>query len=205
MQLKPKLEFLDRVTIEGEFPLEAIIEGAKAPKFGAVICHPHPMFKGNMEDNVVIAVKEAVVEQGGVALRFNFRGVGKSGGEYSGGRGEINDAKSALEFLTDYARRIWIIGYSFGSWVGFKAGVELDIVEAMIGIAPPTTLFDFSFMLGVRTKVGIIAGTKDPFCPDFQTVFRNFPIETIGEADHLMVGFEDDVKVATKKFIRKFL
>ena len=86
---------------------------------GAVICHPHPMYGGSMDNNVVEAIIAAMWRRGYATLRFNFRGVGASEGEYDGGEGEAEDARAAVEFLAaqpDIDRgAIALAGYSFGA------------------------------------------------------------------------------------------
>ncbi|MCH8980866.1 alpha/beta hydrolase [candidate division KSB1 bacterium] len=93
---------------EGKFP-------------GVVICHPHPLFGGNMDNNVVLALAFELVEQGFAVLRFNFRGVGNSEGEHTKGEKEHEEALGALEFMRAWqqvdSNRVGILGYSFGTGV----------------------------------------------------------------------------------------
>ena len=86
---------------------------------GVVICHPHPLYGGNMDNNVVLAVSYGVVEQGFATLRFNFRGVGNSEGEHTKGEQESQEVLAALELMKAWpsvdSKRVGLAGYSFGS------------------------------------------------------------------------------------------
>ena len=88
---------------------------------GVVICHPHPLFGGNMDNNVVLAVSYALAQQGFATLRFNFRGVGNSDGEHAKGEQEHQEALAAIDLLQAWPgvddKRIGLVGYSFGTRV----------------------------------------------------------------------------------------
>ena len=107
------------------------------PSAGVVICHPHPQYGGEMTNNVVMAVSSSVVAYGMAALRFNFRGVGRSGGAYDKGIGEQDDALAALEALATGVvgddlpdeLRVGLAGYSFGG------GVALGAARGALGLA----------------------------------------------------------------------
>ena len=107
------------------------------PSAGVVICHPHPQYGGEMTNNVVMAVSSSVVAYGMAALRFNFRGVGRSGGAYDNGIGEQDDALAALEALATGVvgddlpdeLRVGLAGYSFGG------GVALGAARGALGLA----------------------------------------------------------------------
>jgi len=104
--------------------LEALIEGPAAPRFSALVCHPHPLFGGTMHTHAVYRIARAVRALGGASLRFNFRGVGLSSGVHDHGRGEADDARAALAFLAERhgdAPRL-ACGFSFGAWMALEAG-----------------------------------------------------------------------------------
>src|SRR5579872_6831057 len=115
----------------GNLKLEALI--AKPPGVvtsrGAVVCHPHPLYGGSMYNNVVEAILDALWKRNFATLRFNFRGVGASEGEHSGGLGEVDDAKAAMQFLLTQQGiandRAVVAGYSFGAAMAMRAGVDL--------------------------------------------------------------------------------
>jgi alpha/beta superfamily hydrolase len=132
-----------KIRLEGFFSLP---EG-KGPFPLWVICHPHPLYGGNMENNVVEAICQQAGGTGLAWLKFNFRGVGRSGGGFGNGIGEKEDVRAAVSFgearpEIDGAR-IGLCGYSFGSLVAFAAAAEDPRIRAVAGISPfiqPETL-----------------------------------------------------------------
>jgi uncharacterized protein len=104
--------------------IEALLEDAPDAAFGAVVCHPHPLYGGTMHTHAVHRLAKAVRARGGVALRFNFRGVGRSAGRYAGGDGEAEDARAALDWLAAAKPGLTLLscGFSFGAWVAILAG-----------------------------------------------------------------------------------
>jgi len=107
---------------------------------GVVLCHPHPLYGGDMENNVVKAVVRALNARGIAALRFNFRGVGKSGGSFAGGSGEQDDAEATILALAGRVEidpdRIGIAGYSFGGMVALATGERSNPVKAIAAVSP---------------------------------------------------------------------
>jgi hypothetical protein len=133
----------------------------------ALVCHPHPLFGGTLHNKVVHAAAEAIVAAGIPALRFNFRGVGRSSGEHDAGRGEQDDVRALIDFLDQrYSRRpVLVAGYSFGSWVGLQAGCADRRVAALIGIGAPLTMADFGFLRACDKPLALIQGEHDQFSP----------------------------------------
>lgn len=134
---RPTLEML---SIPGPLgPLEAIVESPPDTSADnvAVICHPHPVYGGTMTNKVVHMLAKACNELGLPAVRFNYRGVGKSAGTYDEGRGETQDALAAL----DWAQQrwpdagLWLGGFSFGGAVAIRAAAQRN-VQRLITIAP---------------------------------------------------------------------
>lgn len=155
-----------RITIPcGAFDLEALVDMAPARK-AAVVTHPHPLYGGDMHNNVVSAVAAAYRQQGFRALRFNFRGVGRSGGEHGEGDAEQQDVAAALSFLSeDGAASIDLAGYSFGAWVNARGIGGLTPVDRMVMVAPPVKLLDFSMLEGEPRLRLVIVGSHDDFAP----------------------------------------
>lgn len=109
--------------------LEALLEEpqpAVPARFAALVCHPHPKYGGTMHNHATYRLARAVRAAGGVALRFNFRGVGRSAGRYDGGRGEADDARAALAELAALRPGLARLacGFSFGSWMALLAGED---------------------------------------------------------------------------------
>ncbi|RLJ02607.1 MAG: alpha/beta hydrolase, partial [Candidatus Aenigmatarchaeota archaeon] len=101
----------------GDVKIEGMLYNAPGEK-GAVVTHPHPLYGGDMHNNVVETVVQAYREKGYATLRFNFRGVGRSTGSYDEGIGEQEDVRAALAYLTGTGKTsIDLAGYSFGAWV----------------------------------------------------------------------------------------
>ena len=118
-------------------------DGDDGPLPGVVICHPHPLFGGNMDNNVVLSVSFALAERGFVCLRFNFRGVGNSEGEHSKGELEQQEVLAALELLKAWpgvdGKKLGLAGYSFGSSVILGSPDLHKKAKAFALISPPLT------------------------------------------------------------------
>ena len=144
--------------------LEAIAEtpvdfdGARS----AVVCHPHPLYGGTMENKVVTVAARALQEAGIATLRFNFRGVGASGGSFDDGRGETDDGLA----VADFARQRWpgaaltVAGFSFGSFIAYQLASRRPVVR-LITIAPPVKRFDFEAAPVPDVPWVVIQGDQD--------------------------------------------
>jgi alpha/beta superfamily hydrolase len=167
---------------------------ARAPA-GVVVCHPHPLYGGDMDNPVVVRVQQVCAELGLATLRFNFRGVSESSGTHGGGVGEQDDATAALDALAQATGTgpLAIAGYSFGAWVAALVGCRDARVTALALIAPPLAMYDFGGLEGKRVPTLAVAGTADPYCPagDFQRFTARFAWVTpalIEGADHFFFG-----------------
>jgi uncharacterized protein len=130
----------------------------------ALLLHPHPQHGGTMNNKVVYSLYHAFVRRGFSALRFNFRGVGRSQGTFDRGEGELSDAASALDWLQSYnanTRSCWIGGFSFGAWIGMQLLMRRPEIDGFIAVAPPANLYDFSFLAPCPSSGLIIQGDKD--------------------------------------------
>ncbi len=134
----------------------------------AMVLHPHPQFGGTMNNQVVYAIYHAFVARGFSVLRFNFRGVGRSQGFWDGGPGELADAASALDWLQIVkpdARSCWIAGVSFGTWIAMQLLMRRPEVEGFICVAPPSNLYDFSFLAPCPSSGLMLNGDNDRVVP----------------------------------------
>jgi hypothetical protein len=140
------------ITIPGPAgSLEVCVEEANqagalaADDYCAVVCHPHPLYGGTMDSQVVISVASVYRDLGIPVARFNFRGVGGSEGSHDNGSGEVEDLRAVAEYLLDRTsgRRLLIAGYSFGSVVAAASDASLEASHLML-IAPPTESYTFA-------------------------------------------------------------
>jgi alpha/beta superfamily hydrolase len=148
------------------------IQEALSMKGGVVLCHPHPQYGGDMHNLVISTAVDAVSQEGFSTLRFNFRGVGRSGGSYSDGVGEREDVKAAIDYLVSALGHseslLVLLGYSFGAWAALPVGIQDDRIKGMVAIAPPLGLYDFVFLEGSKKIKLLMAGDRDFFCPKAQ-------------------------------------
>ena len=134
----------------------------------AIILHPHPQFGGTMNNPVVYHLYYAFANRGFAALRFNFRGVGRSQGVFDHGQGELSDAAAALDWAqanNPDARACWIAGVSFGAWIGMQLLMRRPEVEGFISVAAPANLYDFSFLAPCPSSGLFVHGDKDAVTP----------------------------------------
>jgi alpha/beta superfamily hydrolase len=138
-------------------------------KGGVILCHPHPQYGGDMHNPVVSTAAGVAFQEGFSTLRFNFRGVGSSGGSYSDGVGESEDVQTAIEYLflklNQSTLPLILVGYSFGAWAGLSSVIQDNRVKGMVAIAPPLELYDFNLLEGCKKKKLLVAGDQDFFCP----------------------------------------
>lgn len=196
----------------GEITLEGLFwTPPQTPPLGAVLCHPHPLYGGEMHNNIVSALADALQQAGVATLRFNFRGVGRSGGEHGGGEAEVEDVKAAVTYLLSRQAvpTVAVAGYSFGSMVGLRAGAADQRVHKLIGVALPLGFGDPSFLLTAGKPTLLISGDRDNYSPipDLQSLFAKLPepkvLVTVTGADHFFWGQEGEVARAAVKFLKK--
>lgn len=127
-----------------------------------IICHPHPLYGGTMDNKVVHMVAKAFTEMGLVAVRFNFRGIGKSQGSFDSGNGESQDLMAVVEWLRGFYPHapLWLAGFSFGSFVALRTH-ELAMADRLILIAPPVAMFDFQQLETPLVPWMLVQGGKD--------------------------------------------
>ena len=134
----------------------------------AIVLHPHPQFGGTMNNKIVYDLFYSFVERGFSALRFNFRGVGRSQGSFDHGAGELSDSAAALDWVqavTPDAKSCWIAGVSFGAWIGMQLLMRRPEIEGFISVAPPANRFDFSFLAPCPSSGLIVHGDADRVAP----------------------------------------
>ena len=134
----------------------------------AMLLHPHPQYGGTMNNEVVFNLYQNFARRGFSSLRFNFRGVGRSQGQFDNGQGELSDAASALDWMQSRnpnTNTCWIAGFSFGAWVAMQLMMRRPEISGFISIAPPASQHDFSFLAPCPASGMIIHGDKDEVVP----------------------------------------
>src|ERR1700751_5228555 len=141
-------------------------EGPNAPI--ALMLHPHPQHGGTMNNKVVYHLYHGFVRRGFSALRFNFRGVGKSQGIFARGEGELSDAPAALDWLQSYnanATACWIAGFSFGAWIGMQLLMRRPEIAGFVSVSPPANMYDFGFLAPCPSSGLVLQGDSDDIVP----------------------------------------
>ena len=193
--------------------LECLVDRpAGTPRAAVVFAHPLPIEGGTMHTKVVYQGAKALARIGCEVLRFNFRGVGRSGGGRDKGLGELDDFRAAVDFMA--ARHpgleIWAAGFSFGSYVALTAGARDDRVCALAGIAPPVDRYDYTEVKRSTKPKFIIQGAEDELIPlkkvrEFYAQLQE-PKElvVIDRANHLFDGQTSEVGDALEDLLGDF-
>jgi hypothetical protein len=198
----------ERVFFEsGGLKIEGLIESLHGDR-GVVITHPHPLYGGDMFNNVVEAIAQAYREKGHSTLRFNFRGVGQSEGEYDNGSGEQENVRAALDYLFDLGKRnIDLAGYSFGAWINALGLESFEKAARMIMVSPPVNFIDFSFLTYNQKIQLVIVGTEDDIAGSkmvegmLQTWNPEANLRNIQGADHFYWGKTSELKSIILEFL----
>lgn len=137
----------------------------------AVIAHPHPLYGGTMHNKVVHYLARTLNQLGMPALRFNFRGVGKSEGTYADGVGEVDDLLAATQWLRRQfpGRPLWLAGFSFGAYVALRASPQLQ-PQQLITVAPPVNIFDLASLPEMSLPWLLLQGGADEVVPAAQVL-----------------------------------
>ena len=178
----------------------------------ALVLHPHPLHGGTMHNKVVFRAAKALSESGFETLRFNFRGVGLSTGEFDEGRGECADAQVALDYLLDSqpnAREVIVAGFSFGSIVGLRVGCSDERVDKLIAIGAPARMSNLDFIADCAKPKLFIHGTEDEVAPlapleEFLSTLpagSDFKLERIAGAGHFFDNQAVELMRAVKNFV----
>jgi uncharacterized protein len=187
---------VDDLYLEG-----AICLPAGAGVFPAVVvCHPHPLYGGSMDNNVVDALCDVLVANSILAIKFNFRGVGGSQGKFSTGAETQADVKAAITFIAAFSRtdpaRIGLAGYSAGAAWGLAGSYQDSRVKSLAAISPPLSLFDFNLLRDCRKPQFYISGSEDIHVQsqDLLAFCRQLPgpaeCTIVEGADHSWWGYE---------------
>lgn len=165
---------------------------------GVALCHPHPLYGGDMDNPVVVRAAEVCRETGLATIRFNFRGVGASTGVHDEGRGEQDDLAAALDHLTGVlppGATLAALGYSFGATIVGRLALRRPLAGVAL-IAPPLAmpaLADLDGLSSVAGRILLVAGTADTYCPRdaLERLGHAVPratVRTVDGADHFFFG-----------------
>ncbi|MFN3324662.1 MAG: alpha/beta hydrolase [Bryobacteraceae bacterium] len=178
--------------------LEALLEEPEHtdPIEAALVCHPHPQHGGTMHNKVVYRLARGLRKTGAVVLRFNYRGVNLSQGEYDHGRGETEDARAALSWLRSRYPELpyTLAGFSFGSRIVLRLGGELPDVSRVIAVGYPTVYRERESLRQCKAPKVFIQSTHDEFGPkpELETALKEAtpPVEMhwVEARDHFFAG-----------------
>ena len=193
--------------MSGALILEGLIRDMPGDE-GVVVTHPHSLYGGSMHNNVVESLINVYQQSGYSTLRFNFRGVGGSQGEYDQGQGEQKDVKSALRYLFENRKKaVDLAGYSFGAWVNGLACLNEDAFQRMIMVSPPVAFLDFDSMLPTPKLELVIAGSQDQMAP-VELIEAILPkwnplarLEVIEGADHFYFGYTGQLENVVAEYL----
>ena len=191
----------------GDLKLEGLL-GRGLTGRGAVITHPHPLYGGDMYNNIVNAITWAYHRKGYTTLRFNFRGVGVSQGSYDEGVGEQQDISAAIEFLKDNGcEEIDLAGYSFGAWVIARGLNNFRDVKRIVMVSPPAAFLEFNTD-GADARIGlVITGSRDEIAPPslVEKLVENWNprarFKIVQGSDHFYWGKEHLVSQAIEEYL----
>ena len=185
---------------------------AGEPRAAVVFAHPLPIQGGTMHTKVVFQSAKALTRIGCVVMRFNFRGVGRSAGEWDRGNGEKDDYRAALDYLAGQhpGLELWAAGFSFGSYIAAEVGAGDDRVCALIAIAPPVDRYEFARVKQSAKPKFIVHGERDELISLRQVrhFYAGLPepkeLVEIDRANHLFDGQASEVGDALQDLLEDF-
>jgi uncharacterized protein len=198
--------------------LEALLNaGTSDAPYAAVVAHPHPLFGGTLHNKVVFHAMKALNGFGFPVLRFNFRGTGLSEGDHDHGKGEVDDVRTALDWVDrEFHLPMVFAGFSFGAAVGLRAACDDSRVKAAIGLGLPVApidgrAYDFSFLSSCMKPKLFVSGNRDQFgTPEqlekvVQTVADPKKLVLIVGGDHFFEGRLSEMREAVAGWVSSTL
>ncbi len=182
----------------------------------ALILHPHPQYGGTMNNKIIVETFNTFMENEFSVCRVNFRGVGKSDGDFDNGQGELADAAAALDWIERENfdnSQCWIAGFSFGSLIAMQLLMRRPEINRFTIISPQPNVYDFSFLSPCPTSGLIIHGKKDELVSsqsivDLKNRLLNqkgitVQFDQISDANHFFTNSENNLKKSLNKYISK--
>ena len=203
--------------------LEALLNaGSPTATHAALVCHPHPLYGGTLHNKVVFHAMKALNSFGFPVLRFNFRGTGLSEGEHANGIGEVEDVRSALDWLErEFTLPVIFAGFSFGAAVGLRAAYADDRVQALIALGLPAIpvpaaegearVYDFDFLRACPKPKLFVSGSRDQFAPKgkLETLVGTFAdpkkLVRIEAGDHFFEGRLREMRDAMEVWLKEII
>ena len=195
--------------LSGRFRLEGLLQTADADR-GVVITHPHPLYGGSMHNPVVEVIQRAYRSNGYATLRFNFRGVGGSQGNYDNGIGEREDVRAAIAALRERgAASVDLAGYSFGAWINARLSADdLSSTTSMLMVSPPVGFVEFETVATISCLKLVVTGSRDEIAPADQ-ISDLLPawnpeahFEIIDGCDHFYAGYLHKLEAILMHFLK---
>ena len=169
-----------------------------------LILHPDPSRGGTMNTKIVFKLYKLFVNNGFSTIRFNFRGVGKSDGQFDDGEGELSDAAGVLDWLQQYntnSKKVWVAGFSFGAWVAMQLLMRRPEINGFVTISPPANMRDFSFLAPCPSSGLIVHGDKDNEKLQKQKKV-DIQFKPIKGADHFYENYSDQFSNIVNTYIK---
>ncbi len=202
--------------------LEALLNaGSPTATHAAVVYHPHPLYGGTLHNKVVFHAMKALNGFGFPVLRFNFRGTGLSEGEHANGIGEVDDVRTALDWIErEFTLPVIFAGFSFGAAVGLRTAYSDDRVRALIALGLPAVpladriedrVYDFEFLRECLKPKLFVSGSRDQFGPrgKLEALVNTFAdpkkLVRIEAGDHFFEGRLKEMRLAIEDWVRKTL
>ncbi len=197
--------------------LEAILKEPRGGDAGgvALVLHPHPLGGGTMHNKVVFRAASALNDAGLITLRVNFRGVGQSSGTHDEGKGETEDVRAGLDYLSENysGKKLFLCGFSFGSRVGMEVGIVDERVAALISIGTPVDKYHFGFMEACRKPILFVHGEHDEYgrveevtaLADRLKTHADVELHVVKDAGHFFEGHLDELKKVITDWTRRHL
>tara|TARA_B100000686_G_C16606031_1_gene871222 strand:+ start:263 stop:919 length:657 start_codon:yes stop_codon:yes gene_type:complete len=181
----------------------------------AIVLQPHPQYGGTMNNKIVVELFQTFMENNFSVCRFNFRGVGKSDGEFDNGQGELADAAAALDWLEKENfdnSQCWVSGFSFGSLIAMQLLMRRPEINRFISVSPQPNVYDFSFLTPCPSSGLMVYGKKDELVPfnyikDLDkrlSLQKGIKVEfqQVNEANHFFSKSEGTLKKIIDKYIK---
>lgn len=203
--------------------LEALLNaGAENATHAAVVCHPHPLFGGTLHNKVVFHAMKSLNSFGFPVLRFNFRGTGLSEGDHDYGMGEVEDVRTALDWLDrEFHLPLVFAGFSFGAAIGLRASYADPRVQALIGLGVPVSpvaadteeprIYTFDFLHDSAKPKLFVSGARDQFGPrsKLEALIASMrepkKLVIVEGADHFFEGRLRELREALESWVKEFV